>query len=364
MISAGGSVNEVYIAGAGLVPMKEKGEDSFADSVYNAVTGAIRDSGLTANDIDTVIDAGIDLLDGKGISNTELIAAAGCFLKEEAKVEEDGLTALFYAEKRIKSGKSRNTLVFGYSKCSCVDMEAYSNAAFDPTLYRRLGFTESLCLALQASAAKEKLNIDPDALLGALNDNAGRNPWMVKKERSNEEIISPLRERDLPLYVDGAAALVLTADRETCPRPVRLLSSWTATDSGNLSLRQPDRLASFEVAVAKALQKCGLRTEDVDVWELSEPTPYHLSLMVAGASICRAAELPALVKQGRVNPSGGACASTALVACGLYRTAFGAMYARGEENPFLPGGAKRVCVHGYAGVGMQTNTIAVLEAAQ
>jgi len=356
-------MSEVYIAGVGFTPMKIRGKESFGDLVYDAVTSALEDSGFSIQEIDTVMDAGIDLLDGKGISNTEILASAGCYLKEEAKVEEDGLVAVFYAEKRIKSGLSKNVLIFGYSKSSCLDIDAYFNAAFDPTLYRQLGFTEKLLLALQSSAIMNRIKVSPNSVLDALLTNSLRNPFIEHRERGEEVVIYPLREKDLPLYVDGAVALVLTDNAERVKEPVRLLSSWIAVESGSLSLREPGELPSFKVSLKKCLEKCGLKPADIDVWELSEPTPYHLMMMVEDGGICRVEDLQEQIKAGRINPSGGALLSTALVACGLYRLAFGSLYLRENKLPFSPPDVKRVLCHGYGGVGMQSNTVVVIEKA-
>ncbi len=355
---------DVYVAGVGFTPMKVKCEDTFADLVYQAVSQALADCSLSIKDMDTVVDAGVDLLDGKGLSNTDILAAAGCYLKSEGKLEEDGLTALFYAEKRIKAGLSENVLVFGYSKSSCLDVHSYFNASFDPVLFRDLGFNEWVLLALQASAMKGNGFLSPDEVLDALRTNVKRNPFVASGERSDEVVVHPLREKDLPLYADGAVAVVLTGDKNRCPAPVKIASSWVSVDSGTLSLREPSGLSSFEVAVRRVLERAGMAPGDVDAWELSEPTPHHLIRMSEVAGICDPADLPQFIREGRVNPSGGALHSTVLVACGLYRLAFGSLYLRGDSLPFAPSvPVKRVCVHAYSGTGMQSNTVMLLEAA-
>src|SRR5450756_3061186 len=72
--------------------------------IYQVVSEALSSCGLTIHDIDVVIDAGSDFLDGRGISTCITVAAMGAHFKEESKVAGDGLLAAIYAYMRIASG--------------------------------------------------------------------------------------------------------------------------------------------------------------------------------------------------------------------------------------------------------------------
>ncbi len=58
------------------------------DMVFEVCKGALRHAGISREDLDTVITASTDFLDGRTISSVFIGMAAGAFLKDESKVEE------------------------------------------------------------------------------------------------------------------------------------------------------------------------------------------------------------------------------------------------------------------------------------
>ncbi len=73
------------------------------DMVFEVCDAALRHAGIRRDDLDTVVTASTDFLDGRTISSVFLSMAVGAFMKDESKVEEDGTFAFYYALMRVLS---------------------------------------------------------------------------------------------------------------------------------------------------------------------------------------------------------------------------------------------------------------------
>lgn len=359
----------VAIAGIGCIPFRQCSSQTFFQMVYDAVQAALADARVEIGEIDTVVDAGIDLLDGKGLSNTELLAAAGCHLKEEVKLEEDGAVAAYYAWLRLKSGLHRTALVFGYSKSTALSLDAYSSMMFNPVLQRPLGVTETVALALQAQAYIAEHRVAAamcDEVIRASESSAATNALLREMEgfhhrRDASVVASPLRKKDLPVDADGAVAMILSVDPPPAASPVWVRGGALCVDAFELGDREINTLPSLRKAAIRAFGAASVRSpvHEVQVAEISEPSSLH-GMMVCEAlglaevgkgfeAIARGAESDSGI---RINPSGGLLAARSLVAAGLWRVA--------EATCAIRSGARLAVAHGTGGIGMQSNTVFVL----
>jgi acetyl-CoA C-acetyltransferase len=153
---------------------------SFAEMVHEVVAEVLSQAGLTHQDVDTVISASSDFLDGRTISDMAVQDVTGAPGKSCSKVSQDGLFALLYAVSRITCGLFGTALVVAHAKASEGDPRGISQASFDPIMVRPLGLTDHVLLNLQAQrrgAAAPTLAPDSDgavALLLASGDVARR----------------------------------------------------------------------------------------------------------------------------------------------------------------------------------------------
>lgn len=359
----------VAVIGVGCTPFRVHSDQPFIELVHEAVSTALKDAQLEIGEIDTVVDAGVDLLDGKGLSNTELLAGAGCYLKEEVKLEEDGATAAYYAWLRLKSGLHRTALVFGYSKSTALSIEDYSAVMLDPIRHRPLGITDTNILALQAQAYSSKYNVTPrdcDALLSDLWARARDNPLLANMpapEKSTETISSPLRRRDLPVDADGAVALILATHEGVRggQRPVWIRGAGLSVDAYDIGERALTGLASLRSAARRAYKQTGVRkpAREIARVEISEPTPYHAMMICEALGLADQGKGSRVLRNGtgrgktaRVNGAGGMLSARCLVAAGLWRIAESIRHVRQQGGAAL--------AHGTSGLGMQSNTVFVL----
>ncbi|MBU4179199.1 MAG: thiolase family protein, partial [Actinobacteria bacterium] len=187
--------------------------------IYSAVTGALDSSGLSIGDIDAVIDAGSDFLDGRGISSCVTVDAMGAQFKEESKVAGDGLLAAIYAYMRIASGLFSSAVVVAYGKSSESSIRKQTRTMAEPFYLRSLGLDALSAGALQARSFMRQYGIGPDAcaavavknrLAGVKNPHAQlRKEVTLEQVERSPEIMSPIRKLEACPITDGACAVVM-----------------------------------------------------------------------------------------------------------------------------------------------------------
>ena len=130
----------VIIGSAQTIHERRKADKNVEDMIYETVGDLLAKTGLTISDVDMVIGAGDDVMDGRSISNVFTAEYAGAFLKEESKVEDDGAFAAAYAFMRIAAGSFATALVYAYSKASDSSPQHYSGMIADPFYLRPLSY--------------------------------------------------------------------------------------------------------------------------------------------------------------------------------------------------------------------------------
>jgi len=157
-------------------------------------------------------------------------------------------------------------------------------------------------------------------------------------------LANPLRKHDCAPISDGASAVILAAgDRasELCDRPAWIRGIEHVCEPMDLGVRDLGRSRSTEIAAEKA----GVRSDKVDVAELSAPFT-HQEILVERAL--------GLGDSTTINPSGGALAGNPIMAVGLSRI--------GEcATRIWSGGADRTVAHATSGPCLQQNLVCVLE---
>ena len=356
-------MNKVAVIGFAQTKFKNWDNLTFQELVFEAVNNALNDARISPEDIDTVVDAGIDLLDGKAISNTDIIGSAGCFLKEEVKLEEDGMLALYYAYLRILSGYHKTALVFGYSKTTNVDLASFHSCVAEPIIHRRLGLNETTALALQANAYREKYKIsDEDVayLLEKNYKNALKNNYYEVKEKKfdflrSEIISSPLKKIDLPNFTDGACAIVISNEVKN-REPIWIKTITNCADSYDIGLRNPCEITSLKIASQNVYRKTGIKSpiDEIDLFEISSPTSYHELMVYEALGLCNKGEGKYLKNCDKINQSGGSLPSYVYVAEGLNRVIECCKKIR-------EGSVKIALAHATCGLAMQSNTVAIFQ---
>ncbi|MBU1672563.1 MAG: thiolase family protein [Actinobacteria bacterium] len=351
---------------------------------YSVVNAALDSCGLSIGDIEVVIDAGSDFLDGRGISNCVAADALGAHLKEESKVAGDGLLAAIYAYMRLRTGMFSTALVVAYGKSSQSGPSAQSRSMAEPFYTRPLGLDALAAAALQARSYTRHYGVDGSAparvavknrAAGVENPHAQlRTAVSLGEVLGSREVAPPIRELEAGPVSDGACALVMTEGsvaRALRARPAWLVGVGMCTDPYFLGSRDLQRCTPAAKAARSAYRQAGVFDpgRDLDLVELSEPYAYQELMLCEALGLCDEGEGADLLASGTttrdgglpVNVSGGVTCANPLVATGLVRLAEAAAQVTGRAGPLQVRDAKRALAHSSGGLAMQTAACAVVE---
>jgi acetyl-CoA C-acetyltransferase len=353
------------------------------EMVFACVKEALETTGISREDLDTVISNSNDFYDGHTISQVYLIDPSGAYAKDESKVEQDGIHAALYAYMRLLAGTHHTAMIVSYSRASDGEVHAALAAQLDPTYERQFKFLNDTALAaLQARAYMEKYGVGEEALaqvtLKNLN-NAVTNPKAkargpvasVDEVMASPMAFSPLRELMVYPETDGICVLLL-ANEAGLKRLGKKPLAWIKGMGWNQELhhageRDLSTIRSAQLAARQAYKMAGVTPKQVDVAEVSEMFAHQelmLSEALGFAPPGKGADLlfsGATRKAGKlpINPSGGALAACALNAVGLIRMVEAAKQLCGRAENQVKG-ARVAVAHGQCGPAAQNNVVAVL----
>ena len=374
---------EVAIIGYAQTPYEADAEASREMQVLQVTKAALDAAGLKREELDTVITANNDYLDGRTISNMRLVEPAGAWQKNESKVEMDGAYAALYALTRILSGDHDIAMVIGESQASVYGTYLPGIMMLDPTFDRqRWLLNEVSAAALQARAYMDACGVSEEQLAGvaAKNlDNAAANPLALRalagadteKVLSSRLLYSPIRELMASPLCDGACALVLASGKAAAKadKPVWIKGVGFSHDS-YLSERSLSEMGSLKDAARRCYEMAGIKdpASQIDLAEVHECFAHEELMACEALGLCEAGGGGALFDSGAtrmdgnipVNASGGALAANVACAAGLARIIEAAMQVRGEAGDHQVQGVGTALAHGQTGICAQENIVYVL----
>ncbi len=354
------------------------------DMVFEVCKAALRNAGILREEVDTVVTASTDYLDGRTISNVFLSMAVGAYLKDESKVEEDGSFAALYAMMRILSGAHEVAVVEAHTQASTFNPHQVSFYTLDPLFDRQVGVMNDVAAAaLQARMYMDRFGAtEEDLALVAVKNlgNAAYNPNAQRKMAglSVEEVMAsklfydPVRELTMAPISDGACALVLASEkraREITDRPVWIQGVGFCHDA-YLRDRDLSELGSLQIAAQKAYAMAGVKEPmaELDFAEVTERYAHEELMIYEALGLCDKGRGKGLVRSGvteaggefPVNPSGGALGADPICATGLIRLVEAVKQIRGEADGYQVEGVGRAVAHGQFGICAQKNAVFVL----
>jgi acetyl-CoA C-acetyltransferase len=377
-------LRRVAIVGYAQSHHQENMQKTREDMVFEVCRDALRHACILREELDTVITASTDFLDGRTISSVFLSMAAGAFMKDESKVEEDGTFALYYALMRVLAGTHDVALVEAHTQGSTMNAHQVSNYTLDPLFDRQIDVLNDVAAAaLQARLYMNKHGVSEQhlAMVAVKNlANAARNPWAHRKMRdvtvkdvmSSKVFYDPIRELTMSPVSDGACAVILASEeraRKITDKPVWIEGVGTC-QGPYFRDRNLERLDSLEAAAKTAYKMAGINkpSAELDVAEVSEKFA-HEELMICDAlGLCPEGQGRSLLEKGTtrrdgklpVNPSGGALGADPVCATGLVRVLEAAKQIRGEAGRCQVPGVRRALAHGQFGLCAQKNTVFIL----
>jgi len=376
-------MDRIAIVGVAQTKFESRKKDqTFYDLIFEVTTAALKDSGLTLDDIDNVITVSNDFFDGRTISSMAVGEAAGAHNKNISTVEGDGAFGAFYGAMRVLGGY-RSTLVVAHSKGSEGNSEFITNAMFDPIYHRPLGLDAISAAALQANAYQTRYGITEEqcALVSVKNHaNANKNPYAqqpldlaVDDVMKSRKIAEPLKLLDCSPVSDGAAAVIITNEtlaRKSEQPPVWIKGIAHCAEAYFLGDRDLAVPAALQDAARRAYQMAGIKNprRDIDVVELFDAFSYMELLWLEGLGFCDPGEGGLLTERGTtglqgdlpVNPSGGLLAANAVLVAGMVRIVESVLQLRGQAGERQVPSAKTALAHGVNGPCGQSHCVWVL----
>lgn len=376
-------MERVAVIGVGQTKYEQGKRETFHELVWEVANKALDDAGITVNEIDNVVSVSSDFWDGRTISSMAIADTSGAFGKDISTVEGDGTFGVLYGMMRILSGSFGTTMVVAHHKGTESNMNGITNTAFDPLVERRLGLDAVTSAAMQArrymtvSGATER----QFAMVSVKNHgNAKRNPYaMLPMDITVDDVMnspmlaSPLKKLDCSPVTDGAAAMVLAAEREakklsTSRKRVWLNGVGHCTDAYRLGDRDLADTRALKEAAKKAYAMAGVTTNDIDVAEVYDAFSYMEPLWLEGLGLCDEGMGPEYIERGYfdfggtlpVNTSGGRLSANAVQVAGLAGMIECVLQLRGGAGRRQVKGAQKALAHGINGICGQSHCVWIL----
>jgi acetyl-CoA C-acetyltransferase len=353
------------------------------DLVFEVASKALNDASLTRMDMDGVVIAACDELDGRSISSMLEAAPAGAYLKDEIKVTDDGSYGVIMAAMRTLSGLFDLTLVVSWCKMSESPVSDVMRMRWDPFYHREFGMNHITTAGLMAGSYLNKYPISEDIPArvvvknrknGARNESAHLQTPVTLKEVKSSPIVSwPLKALDCAPESDGACALVLASERkvkELGKTAVWLTGFGWAADSYYLGERDLCDSRSLRLAADKAYKMAKIHNplKEIDVAEISDFTSYHELIAYEGLGLCGPGKAADLIERGEtetegelpVNPSGGLLSSNPFMAAGLVRVAEAYLQLSGRAGNHQIPDVQKALAQASTGFCAQGNAVFVL----
>ena len=309
----------MYIKGVGMTNFGIQQEPS-SHMVYEASLDALNDANISMNDVDLIVVSSIEMMSNGERQKHSASMISSLFQKKLPILSlpagcAGGGTALWTANRLIKTGDYRNVLAIGFDKVIANASKRVTDeiSMGGERIYEQtegLNFPAQNALVAQQYMLKYGATTDDFALVAYKNhQNAFLNPKArfykkgvtLKQIKKSPVVASPLRLFDCSLSVNGAAAAILTKDKTD----IEIIGSSLFVD--RLSAFESEDMTSWEatkLAANDAYKQAGVTPSEIDVAELHDAfTPVEL-ISYDDLGFCKKGEGKNLIRKGIVNLNG------------------------------------------------------------
>jgi len=282
----------VYIAGVGMTKFG-KSSQTLAELFCEAAISALSSSPI--QEVDALYIGVMNPEEFTGDSNiaSQIADALGVTGLPALRVEtasSAGAAALHAAFQAVASGYYQNVLVLGGEKMTHLSTSAATRilAEVIDKQERQCGATMPALAAMITERYRKKYRLSHSRLEHILCQvamknhlNGSRNPYAQFQQPITERsyfaskfVSTPLRLYDCSPITDGAAAVILTAEKTDA------VISGIGQGTGPLNLRERDSFTSFratQIAAARAYEMAGLSPKEIDFAEVHDAfTPFEI----------------------------------------------------------------------------------------
>jgi acetyl-CoA C-acetyltransferase len=374
----------IGVIGTAIHAPRDVKQRSLEEAIYAVARAALLDARLGIDDIDGIVVAANDQLDGRAISIMMASGSVGGVGRDILSTPSAAEHAFVLGALRIASGQFRTQLIVAWSPTEVTSVADALKLGTDPYFHRALPLDELSASALQAVALENAVQglretavsiVAKNRAQGALAypDRAAgpvETAWITsgkpKRWPLTEGMVSP------PAY--GLVALVLADQGFIAERrlqaPAWIQGMGWATEPGFLGDRDLSQLPSLAHAARQAYDAAGIEdpVSAFRVAELSDATPYQELISYAALGLCAREQWAAAAHSGRfarggalpVNLSGGALSFNPIYCAGLTSIAEAANQVRGSAGHHQADNVTRALAHAASGFAMQYNTVVVL----
>jgi acetyl-CoA C-acetyltransferase len=351
----------IYIEGVALEISFADARRNLSELIFDTVRASVDDSGREMGEIDSVVLAAHDLVDGRSLSSMVTAPAAGAYLRDEIRFSDDGAAAFAAAMTRLEAGDNRRSIVAAWGRSSEHDPDAFSRALFDPYMTRPLGLDEFMLSAMRAQLCLggDGVREAHDRAVTRRRDAANRNPRALKAGGFTSAPHFPLDAGDMPLWADITVSMVLSTE----PTAIRVTGMGQSSEPYLFGDRPLHLIRSLSEAADRALAEAGKPGTAMDVAEVDGLTLIDEALGLEAVGLAPAGQgMLKLADDPRANPSGGGAIGYSRPAMGLLRIAEAVLQLRGQAGPVQLDRARTALASGSSTVAGQTQTVIVLEA--
>ncbi len=365
------------IIGCAIRPVIASRDRSLEEIIYETAQLALKDAGLTINDIDGIAVGSNDQFDGRSISVMMASGSVGGVDRDIMSTPSASEHAFILGALRVATGQFRTQLIVSWSPTEVSSMPEAQRLGTDPYFHRALPLDELSAHALQASALE---SVVPGAraaaqAVTAKNRAQGQAAYPAPPMTPDAGALRwPLTPSMTSAPVTGAVAMVLACPEFIAERGITNVAwlqgmGW-ATEAGFLGDRDLTTAPALDAAVKQAYAMAGITdpASAFGVVEITDASPYAELLAYEALGLCARDEWEARTTDGTfsvggklpINPSGGALTWNPVFCTGLIRIAEVAQQVRGKAGAHQVPHVTRGLAHAGSGFAMMYQAAVIL----
>lgn len=317
------------IIGIGEVPTGHYPDRSFISMAVDVCEMAIKDAGISKNDIDTVIPIGVV---SNPLDNANMVCSW--------MIEELGLNKTAKSNFQIMSGgsSSANSLkvasalvAAGYSKAVMVvhcdrmgtgidydsAIAAFSKVSISQEYETPYGFSQlALAGLLQQRYMHETGTTERQvaSVVESLRKWAALNPnAMLRRPKTTDEILDskiisyPVRKSMMNILADGACAYIVTSAeraKDLTDTPAYILGTGSRATSLTVTAQPQNFMEAWGPAAIDAYNMAGITANDIDVAQIYDAFPTFILISMEILGLCEKGAAGKFFEEGHASPGG------------------------------------------------------------
>jgi len=374
---------QVGVIGSAQVSPANLNQASLEEILNTLTHAALKNAGMTIDDIDGIVVAACDQLDGRAISIMAASGSVGGVGRDILSTPSGSEHAFILGALRVKSGMYKTQLVLSWSPLEVDSICEIQKLSNDPYYHRALPQDDLSTYALQAGVLESEVSGVRESVIKFTQQsrekgrvaypNISATPVQEVQIRDSKMLRWPITEGMVCEPRFGAVAMVLSnqdwiKDKQI-KNPAWIHGMGWATETTYLGDRNLSDMGSLKAAAHQAYHESGISDPKsaFDVVEVSDPTGYQALLSLDGLGLCDSKDWRDAVHSDRfsskgslpVNLSGGATSFNPVFCTGLLRLAEAANQVRGCAGAHQKSGVRKSLGHGSSGFAMQYNSVVV-----